>query len=67
MCPTIPGRKVQAIKIDPGRRAQDWDDIEKLAARHREALDWLLVEEYFDLFGMAEDFRNLRARIAPSP
>lgn len=57
------GLKVQAIANDPTRKASDIADIESLMIRHRERLDWELVEDYFTLFGFEEIFSDLKRRM----
>lgn len=50
----IIGLKVQAMNNDPSRAEQDWLDIRLLvrsAKALEQALDWELIEQYFDLFG----------------
>ncbi len=56
------GLKVQAMCNDPARRAQEQADIERLMARYGRKLDWQRIEEFYDVFGLAGEARNLRAR-----
>ena len=56
------GLKVQAMCNDPGRRAQEQSDIERLMARYGPTLDWQRIAEFYDVFGLAEEATNLRTR-----
>jgi hypothetical protein len=56
------GLKVQVMANDPRRGAQEIADIESLARRHGASLDWARVEEYYRIFGMESEGRDLRAR-----
>ena len=60
----IIGLKVQAMVNDPRRRAQDRADIESLMAAHGRKLEWSRVLEYFELFGLADEGRELEKRFA---
>jgi Uncharacterised nucleotidyltransferase len=56
------GLKVQAMCNDPSRRAQEQSDIERLMSRYGRQLDWQRIEEFYDVFGLADEAKNLRAR-----
>ncbi len=56
------GLKIQAMTNDPRREAQEIADIESLARRHGRSLDWARLEEYYQLFGLETEGRQLRAR-----
>ena len=56
------GLKVQAMRNDPGRRAQEQSDIERLMGRYGRNLDWQRIVEFYDVFGLADEAKNLRAR-----
>jgi hypothetical protein len=56
------GLKVQAMCNDPGRRAQEQSDIERLMGRYGQKLDWQRIVEFYDVFGLADEAKNLRAR-----
>lgn len=58
------GFKIQAIANNPLRRVQDAADIELLAAAHGRTMDWSRVQEYYDLFGLSEDGRQLKETFA---
>lgn len=58
------GMKVQAMANDPERTPLDRYDIEELMRLHGATLDWLLVEEYFELFEMQQLFAELRSKYA---
>lgn len=59
------GMKIQAMANDPDRTPLDRYDIEELMRLHGATLDWLLVEEYFDLFEMHTLFAELKTKYAP--
>jgi hypothetical protein len=56
------GLKVQAMCNDPSRRAQEQSDIERLMAHYRQGLDWQRIEEFYNVFGLADEVKILRAR-----
>ena len=56
------GLKVQAMVNDPDRRTQELADIERLMAPYGERLDWERIQEYYDLFDLGEDAKQLRKR-----
>lgn len=59
----IIGLKVQAAVNDPQRAAADWADIRLLteaAARQRRVLDWELIADYLDLFGLTDRLTEVR-------
>ena len=56
------GLKVQAMFNDPERRAQEQNDIERLMAQYGRRLDWNRIEEFYDVFGFAEEAKKLRER-----
>lgn len=58
----IIGLKLQAIANDPGRREQDLADVQRLTAATGAAMDWGLLQDYFLLFGMQDEWRALHAR-----
>ena len=56
------GLKVQAMCNDPDRRTREQSDIERVMARYGRELDWQRIVEFYDVFGLAEEANNLRAR-----
>lgn len=56
------GLKVQAMVNDPDRRSQEIADVERLMTVHGAKLDWERIEEFYDLFGLAEEAKGLRKR-----
>ena len=56
------GLKVQAMCNDATRSAQERADIERLMTRYGKRLDWERIEEYYVLFGLAEEAKHLRER-----
>ena len=55
----IIGLKLQALNNDPGRKEVDMQDVRELMAVQKGNLDLVLVEEYFNLFGLEEVYREL--------
>ncbi|MBM2839393.1 MAG: hypothetical protein HW415_2018 [Deltaproteobacteria bacterium] len=60
------GLKVQAMANDETRKAVDLADIEALMAHYGTKLDWLVIEEYFSIFGMSETAKELRRKYSGS-
>lgn len=58
----IIGLKVQAMCNDPGRRAQERSDIERLMARYGPDLDWQRIQEFYEVFGLVEEAKKLKER-----
>lgn len=56
------GLKVQAMFNDSERRAQEQSDIERLMGQYGRRLDWDRIEEFYDVFGFAEEAKKLRER-----
>ena len=54
------GLKVQALANNPLRRAQDTADIQTLADRYRDTLNWTRIQEYYALFDLQEEGRCLQ-------
>lgn len=54
--------KIQALANNPLRRGQETGDIELLAATYARTLDWSRVQEYYDLFELGPEGRQLRER-----
>ena len=53
------GLKLQAIKNDAKRMENDMADIKALVSVHGEKLDWSLIERYFKIFDMEEEYVKL--------
>ena len=58
----IIGLKVQAMANNPLRKRREVVDIEALASQHGAALDWARILEYYTLFELGEEGRQLRER-----
>lgn len=58
----VVGLKVQAMANDPDRQAQELADIERVMALYGHRLDWDRVQEYYDLFNLGKDAKQLRQR-----
>ena len=56
------GLKVQAMCNDSTRSAQERADIERLMIHCGKRLDWERIEEYYALFGLGEEVKNLKER-----
>lgn len=56
------GLKVQAMVNDPDRRRQELADIERLMELYGSKLDWKRIQEYYDIFGLGEETKQLRKR-----
>ncbi|MBI5056793.1 MAG: nucleotidyltransferase family protein [Nitrospirae bacterium] len=56
------GFKVQAIANNKDRTASDMADIEALLVFNKTSIDWSLLEEYFSLFGLSDQLRELRMK-----
>ena len=58
----IVGLKVQAMVNDPDRKPQESADIERLMNLFGSKLDWKRIQEYYDVFGLGEEAKQLRKR-----
>jgi hypothetical protein len=58
----IIGLKVQALFNDPERRVREQNDIERLMAQYGRRLDWARIQEFYEVFGLAEEAKKLRER-----
>ncbi|MCM8778689.1 MAG: hypothetical protein NC898_05640 [Candidatus Omnitrophica bacterium] len=56
------GLKVQAIANDPERKIKEMADIEALMGVYKNRLDWERLEDYFRLFGMDKELKQLKVR-----
>lgn len=56
------GFKLQAMINNEKRKALDLSDIETLMAAKAAEIDWLLVREYFSLFGCDELYDELKGK-----
>jgi len=56
------GLKVQAMFNDPVRRLQEQRDIEALLGRYGSQLDWIRIQEFYDVFGLVSEAKELRRR-----
>ena len=56
------GLKVQAMCNDPERRTQEQRDIERLMVLYGRRLDWARIQEYYEVFGLADEAKKLRER-----
>lgn len=55
------GLKVQSLANNPARRHKELADIEALIEA-RPSVDWTRIREFFELFGLADLYRELEAR-----
>jgi hypothetical protein len=58
----IIGLKVQAMVNDPKRSLQEIADIERLMALYGRKLDWQRIQEFYELFNLGEEAKQLRQR-----
>ena len=56
------GLKVQAMANNPHRAAQERADIESLAGHYGTRLDWTHIQEFYDLFEMGQEAKQLQER-----
>jgi hypothetical protein len=56
------GLKLQALTNDPSRQTPDYADIELLLKRFQADVDWQLIAEYFELFGLQTQLRLLEEK-----
>ncbi len=56
------GLKVQALANNPKRKAKELDDIEQLMELYGHRLHWGRIQEYFDLFELSQEGRELQQR-----
>ena len=59
----IVGLKIQAAVNDEQRAASDWADIRlliELSAHNGNRLDWALMTDYLDLFGLRSELERMR-------
>jgi len=63
------GLKIQAAFNNPARSTGDWQDIRGLieaAARRHAPLDWILIEDYLEVFEQTERITEMRAWYGPT-
>ena len=48
----IVGLKIQALTNDQTRAAKEYSDIESLLGFYKNKLDWVVLKDYFSLFGL---------------
>lgn len=56
------GFKVQAMANNPARIQREQVDIESLLQAQRGHLDWERIQQYYDIFNLGEEGRQLRQR-----
>lgn len=56
------GLKVQAMVNDPNRKSQEIADIERLMALYGQKLDWPRIHEFYELFNLGEEAKQLSQR-----
>jgi hypothetical protein len=54
------GLKAQAIKSNPARLWEDMADIESMLSIHGKTADWTIIEKYFMLFEMGNEYDNFK-------
>lgn len=58
----IIGLKIQALKNEPKRYIKERYDIEFIMESYGKKLEWERIKKYFEIFGMNDDFRELKER-----
>ncbi|MBI3001508.1 MAG: nucleotidyltransferase family protein [Deltaproteobacteria bacterium] len=56
------GLKAQAMVNDPNRKSQEIADIERLMELYGQKLDWGRIQEFYELFDLGEEAKQLRQR-----
>lgn len=56
------GLKVQGMVNNPEHRSRELADIERLMGLHGSKLDWGRIQEFYAIFGLAEEGRQLQRR-----
>ncbi len=56
------GLKVQVKEKDHDRRPQEMADIERVMAAYGQRLDWQRIDEFYQLFDLVDDAKQLRRR-----
>ena len=62
------GLKIQAAHNDPSRSTSDWSDIRLLienSGKTKNSVDWELIGDYLDLFGIGSKLEELRNWYGP--
>lgn len=56
----IIGLKVQAMANAPSRKTRELSDIEAIIEKFKNKIDWSIVEEYFKIFNLQDEFKKLK-------
>ncbi len=56
------GLKIQAIANNPARWTKERFDIEELMLLYGERLDWKRIQEFYELFDLGQEGRQLQER-----
>lgn len=56
------GLKVQAMANDPLRKTKELADIESIIDKFKNQIDWNIVEEYFKIFELYDEFKKLKEK-----
>jgi len=55
----IIGLKIQAMANDPRRKLKELADIEAILRLYKRKINWKLIQEYFQLFKLEDEFKFL--------
>jgi len=55
----IVGLKIQAMANDPRRKLKELADIEAILRLYKKKINWKLIQEYFQLFQLEDEFKFL--------
>lgn len=56
------GLKIQALVNNADRATKEYADIESLLGYYKKDLDWVLLEDYFKLFGLEDKYSEYKTR-----
>lgn len=56
------GLKIQALVNNADRATKEYADIESLLGYYKKDLDWALLEDYFNLFGLDDKYSEYKTR-----
>ncbi len=56
----IIGLKLQAMANDTSRKIRELSDIEVIIEKFKNKIDWSIIEEYFKIFNLQDEFKKLK-------
>ena len=60
----VVGLKIQALSNDASRAQKEYTDIESVLGLYKKDLDWQILKEYFELFGLEQKYREYYEKFA---